>query len=93
MSQEALKCSVGHIEGGAPAASAPSGRISGPEFARDFYAANAPADMVALALDPLILIDADGFRALLRSGCTEHWEVLGEDSDNPIVHLQRVFRV
>ena len=49
--------------------------------------------MVALALDPLILIDADGFRALLRSGSTEHWEVLGEDSDNPIVHLQRVFRV
>jgi hypothetical protein len=29
----------------------------------------------------------------LRSGSTERWEVRGEDNDNPIVHLQRVFRV
>ena len=64
-----------------------------PEFARDFYAASTPAEMVALAVDAGILIDADDFRALLRSGSTEHWEVRGEDSDNPIVHLQRVFRV
>ena len=84
---------MGHIEGGAPAASAPSGRISGPEFARDFYAASTPEENIALSADAGILIDADGFRALLRSGSTEHWEVLGEDSDNPIVHLQRVFRV
>ena len=64
-----------------------------PEFARDFYAADTPEEMVALAVDAGILIDADDFRALLRSGSTEHWEVRGEDSDNPIVHLQRVFRV
>ena len=64
-----------------------------PEFARDFYAANTPAEIVALAVDAGILIDADDFRALLRSGSTEHWEVRGEDGDNPIVHLQRVFRV
>ena len=63
------------------------------EFARDFYAADTPEEMVALAIDAGILIDADDFRALLRSGSTEHWEVRGEDSDNPIVHLQRVFRV
>lgn len=49
--------------------------------------------MVALAVGAGILIDADDFRALLRSGSTEHWEVRGEDHDNPIVHLQRVFRV
>ena len=64
-----------------------------PEFARDFYAADTPEEMVALAVDAGILIDADDFRALLSSGSTEHWEVHGEDHDNPIVHLQRVFRV
>ena len=64
-----------------------------PEFARNFYAASTPEEMVALAVDTGILIDADDFRALLRSGSTEHWEVRGEDSDNPIVHLQQVFRV
>ena len=64
-----------------------------PEFSRDFYAASTPEEMVALAVSAGILIDADDFRALLRCGSTEHWEVRGEDSDNPIVHLQRVFRV
>ena len=64
-----------------------------PEFARDFYAASTPEEMVSLAVETGILIDADDFRALLRSGSTEHWEVRGVDSDNPIVHLQRVFRV
>ena len=49
--------------------------------------------MVALAADAGILIDADDFLALLRSGSTERWEVRGGDSDNPIVHLQRVFSV
>lgn len=48
-----------------------------PEFARDFYAASTPEEMVALAVDAGILIDADDFRALLRSGSTEHWECVG----------------
>jgi hypothetical protein len=47
--------------------------------------------MVVLAEHCGILIDADDFRALLRSGSTEHWEVRGDDGTNPIVHLQRVF--
>ena len=64
-----------------------------PEFARDFYAAITSEEMVALAVSAGTLIDADDFRALLRSGSTEYWEVRGEDSDNPIVHLQRLFRV
>jgi hypothetical protein len=48
---------------------------------------------VNLAVETGILIDADDFRALLRSGSTERWVVRGQDNDNPIVHLQRVFRV
>ena len=40
-----------------------------------------------------ILIDADDFRALLRSGSTERWFVRGDDQTNPIAHLQSVFRV
>lgn len=64
-----------------------------PEFARDFYAATTPEEMVAIAIDTGILIDEDDFRALLRSGSTERWEVRGEDGTNPIVHLQKVFRV
>jgi len=64
-----------------------------PEIAQEFYDANTPEEMVNLAVETGILIDADDFRALLRSGDTEHWEVRGQDSDNPIVHLQRVFRV
>jgi hypothetical protein len=64
-----------------------------PAFARDFYAATTPAEMVALAVDSGILIEADDFRALLRSGSTEFWLVRGGDRSNPIAHLQRVFRV
>lgn len=63
------------------------------EFAREFYAANTPEEMVALAVEGGILIEADDFRALLRSGSTEFWLVRGGDSNNPIAHLQRVFRV
>lgn len=64
-----------------------------PGIEHDFFDASTPEEMVALAVETGILIDADDFRALLRSGSTEHWEVRGQDSDNPIVHLQRVFRV
>lgn len=64
-----------------------------PEFARLFYAADTPAQMVALAVESGILIEADDFRALLRSGSTEFWLVRGGDSNNPIAHLQRVFRL
>lgn len=62
-----------------------------PELGREFYAATTPEEMVVLAEHCGILIDADDFRALLRSGSTEHWEVRGDDGTNPIVHLQRVF--
>lgn len=64
---------------------------SDPEFARDFYRAATPAEMVAMAVDSGILIEADDFRALLRSGSTEFWLVRGGDGNNPIAHLQRVF--
>jgi hypothetical protein len=66
---------------------------SDPEMGREFYASTTPEEMVELAEHCGILIDADDFRALLRSGSTEHWEVRGEDGTNPVVHLQRVFRV
>ncbi|MFM2080844.1 MAG: hypothetical protein RLZZ124_578 [Cyanobacteriota bacterium] len=66
---------------------------SDPEFAQVFYDAETPAQMVALAVESGILIDADDFRALLRSGSTEFWLVRGSDSTNPIAHLQRVFGV
>ena len=49
--------------------------------------------MVALAEHCGILIDADDFRALLRSGSTEFWVVGGEVGANPIAHLQQVFSV
>jgi hypothetical protein len=49
--------------------------------------------MVTLAVDGGILIDADDFRALLRSGSTEFWVVGGEVGANPIAHLQQVFSV
>jgi hypothetical protein len=63
------------------------------EFAGDFYAASTPDEMVALVRESGILIDADDFRALLRSGSTEFWLVRGGDGDNPIAHLQKVFGV
>ena len=60
---------------------------------RQFYGANTPEEMVDLAVEAGIFIDADDFRALLRSGSTEHWFVRGDDQNNPIAHMQRVFRV
>ena len=64
-----------------------------PDVEHDFYAANTPEELVALAVDSGILIDAEDFRALLRSGSTERWFVRGDDQNNPIAHLQHVFRV
>lgn len=64
-----------------------------PEIERTFYNATTPEQIVALAVESGILIDADDFRALLRSGSTEFWLVRGEDNTNPIAHLQRIFRV
>lgn len=64
-----------------------------PGFASDFYAASTPDQMVALAVESGILIDAEDFRALLRSGSTEFWVVRGEDATNPIAHLLRVFGI
>ncbi len=64
-----------------------------PEFEQEFYAATTPEQLVELAVNSGILIDADDFRALLRSGTTEFWVVGGDESTNPIAHLQRVFSV
>jgi len=47
--------------------------------------------MVELAEYCGILIDADDFRALLRSGSTEFSVVGGEENINPVVHLLKVF--
>jgi hypothetical protein len=49
--------------------------------------------MVALAENRGILIGADDFRALLRSGSTEQWLVRGEADTNPIIHLQKIFQI
>jgi hypothetical protein len=64
-----------------------------PEVEREFYAANTPEEMVDLVVSTGILIDAEDFCALLRSGSTEHWEVRGDDQNNPITHLLRVFSI
>ncbi|WP_415409615.1 hypothetical protein ACLM45_12720 [Synechococcus sp. A10-1-5-9] len=64
-----------------------------PELQRRFYLANTPEQIVGLSLDLGILIEAEDFRALLRSGSTERWYVRGGDQTNPITHLKRVFRV
>ena len=64
-----------------------------PEFAGDFYAVSTPDAMVALVRESGIPIDADDFRALLRSGSKEFWLVRGDEGDNPITHLQKVFSV
>ena len=64
-----------------------------PVVGRVFYAATTPEEMVTLAVDAGILIDAEDFRALLRSGSTEFWLVRGEDESNPIAHLLKVFRI
>lgn len=62
-----------------------------PEVEREFFGANSPEEMVDLAVETGIFIDADDFRALLTSGETESWIVTGDDQNNPIAHLQRVF--
>jgi hypothetical protein len=64
-----------------------------PELGREFYAATTPEEIVELAEHCGILIGADDFRALLRSGSTEFWVVGGEEGANPIAHLQQVFGV
>ena len=62
-----------------------------PDVKRDSYGANTPQEMVELAVEAGIFIDADDFRALLTSGDSESWIVTGDDQSNPIAHLQRVF--
>lgn len=62
-----------------------------PAFARKFYASATPEEMVALALEIGIFIDADDFRALLRSGSSEFWLLRGSEASNPIIRLVRVF--
>ncbi len=64
-----------------------------PKVEQEFYAANTPEEMEDLAVESGILIDAEDFRALLRSGSTERWFVRGGDQINPIAHMQRVFQV
>jgi hypothetical protein len=64
-----------------------------PEFEKVFYAAKTPEAIVNLAVQSGILIEADDFRALLRSGSTEYWLVRGEDATNPITHLLKVFGI
>jgi hypothetical protein len=64
-----------------------------PDVEREFYGANTPEEMVDLAVEAGIFIDADDFRALLTSGDTEFWTVRGDDQTNPIAHLQRVFHL
>lgn len=64
-----------------------------PEIEKEFYGATTPEQIVALAVESGIMIDADDFRALLRSGSTEFWLVRGGDSNNPIAHLQKIFGV
>jgi len=62
-----------------------------PSFARKFYASATPEEMVDLAVEIGILIDAEDFRALLRSGSTEFWLLRGSEGSNPILRLVRVF--
>jgi hypothetical protein len=66
---------------------------SDPQIKEEFYSATTPEQLVALAVETGILIDADDFRALLRSGSTERWFVRGGDQTNPIIHLKNVFNV
>jgi hypothetical protein len=63
------------------------------EFEQEFYNAATPGEMVDLAVNWGILIEADDFRALLRSGSTEFWLVRGGANNNPIAHLQKVFSI
>lgn len=63
-----------------------------PELESYFYGASTPEEMVSLAVNKGILIDADDFRALLRSGSTEFW-IACANPRNPITHLQKVFSI
>jgi len=60
---------------------------------RAFFAATTPDAIVALTVEMGIFIGVDDFRALLTSGSTECWVVRGDDTNNPIAHLQTVFGV
>ncbi|GDX72536.1 hypothetical protein LBMAG39_09690 [Cyanobium sp.] len=64
-----------------------------PAMRQAFFAANSPEEMVALTVEMGIFIGIDDFRALLTSGSTECWLVRGDDSTNPIAHLQTVFGI
>ena len=64
-----------------------------PGVEQQFYSATTPDEMVDLAVGTGILICAEDFRALLRSGSTECWVLRGDDTSNPIAHLQKVFSI
>lgn len=64
-----------------------------PEVRQAFFAARTPEEIVALTVEMGIFIGIDDFRALLTSGSTECWLVRGDDTNNPIAHLQTVFAI
>ena len=64
-----------------------------PAMQQAFFAATTPDAIVALTVEMGIYIGADDFRALLTSGSTECWVVRGDDTNNPIAHLQTVFGI
>ena len=66
--------------------------VGDPEVEPKFYGATTPEEIVSLAVNQGILIGADDFRALLRSGSTQYWIACGDPS-NPIKHLQKIFSV
>ncbi len=64
-----------------------------PAMQQAFFAATTPGAILALTVEMGIYIGADDFRALLTSGSTECWVVRGDDTNNPIAHLQTVFGI
>ena len=62
--------------------------VGDPDVEPEFYGVTTPEEMVSLAVNQGILIGADDFRALLRSGSTQYWIACGDPS-NPIRHLQK----
>jgi hypothetical protein len=62
------------------------------EWQSVFYRAQTPEEMVSLAVEFGIMINAEDFRALLRSGSSVYW-LASQASQNPITHLQQVFSV
>lgn len=64
-----------------------------PQIEQDFYDATTPEEMVNCALQVGILINAEDFRALLRSGSAECWIARGSSDNNPIIHLKQVFHI